>query len=83
MTCRAWLQLPLDEDGINSSIDTQILKKRNILVHLVALENGKKTYIGTLNKDRGDIFSECCAEIFKAKFLRYFNEVLFKRLNNP
>ena len=42
---------------------------------MAALENGRKLDIGTLKKDRGDISSECCAEIFKAKFLLYVNEV--------
>ena len=45
---------------------------------MVALDNGRKPYIGTLKKYRGEIFSECCAEIFKAKFIRYVNEVLFE-----
>ena len=45
---------------------------------MAALDNGRKPDIDTLKKDRGDIFSECCAEIFKAKFLRYVNEVLFE-----
>ena len=44
---------------------------------MAALENGRKPDIGTLNKDRGDIFSEYCVEIFKTKFLRYVNELLF------
>ena len=78
MTCRACIKLPLYVDGIDSSIDTQILEKYHILlVHLAALDNGRNPDIGTLKKDRGDIFSECCAEIFKAKFLCYVNEVLF------
>ena len=43
-----------------------------------ALDNGIKPDIGTLKKYRGDIFSECCAKIFKTKFLNYVNEVLFE-----
>ena len=77
MTCSSYAQLPLDVDGIDASIDTQMLKK-NLLVQLVALDNGIKPDIGTLKKDRSDIFSEFCAESFKASFLRYSNEVLFK-----
>ena len=78
MTCRACVQLPLNVGGIDSSIDTKILKNPHILLfQLVALDNFRKPDIGTLNKDRGEIFSECCAENFKAKFLRYINEVLF------
>ena len=42
------------------------------------LDNGRNPDIGTLNKYRDDIFSECCAESFKEKFLRYVNEVLFE-----
>ena len=41
-----------------------------IIVHLAALDNGRKPDIGTLKKDRGDIFLEFCAERFKAKFLQ-------------
>ena len=79
MTCKACIKLPLDLDIIYSSIDNQILKIPNtLLVYLADLYNGRNTYIGTLKKDRGDIFLECCAEIFKAKFLRYFDEVLFE-----
>ena len=44
----------------------------------MALENGIKPDIGTLNKNRCDIFSEFCDEILKAKFLLYVNEVLFE-----
>ena len=51
MTCRACIQLPLDVDGVNSSIDTQILKTpRDGLVHLAALENGINPDIGTLKR---------------------------------
>ena len=65
MTCRACIQLPLDVDGIDTSIDTQMLKKPHIvLFRLSALYNGRKPYIGTLNKYRGGIFSGFCAEIF-------------------
>ena len=79
MTCRNCVKIPLDVDRINASIDTKMLKKpHDVLVHLAALYNGRKLDIGTLKKDRGDIFSECCAESFKAKFLHYINEVLFE-----
>ena len=53
----AYIQLPFDVDGIDASIDTQIPKTDIILVHLEVLENGGKPVVGTLNKDRGDIFS--------------------------
>ena len=79
MTCRDCVELPLDVDGIDSSIDTQIPKNpHDLLGHLVVLYNGRNPDIGTLKKDRGDIFSECCAESFEAKFLRYVKEVLFE-----
>ena len=75
MTCRACVQLPLDVYGI----DTKILEKpHDLLVQLAALENGRNPYIYTLNKYRGGIFSECCAEKLKAKYLRYVNEILFE-----
>ena len=79
MTCRACVQLPLDVDGIDASIDTQILKPPHILlVHLAALDNDRKPGIGALKKDRGEIFSECCAKSFKENFLHYVKEVLFE-----
>ena len=80
MACRACIKLPLDVDGIDAIIDTQMLKIHILLVNLAALDNGRKPDIGTLKKDRCDIFLECCAEIFKAKFLLYVNEVLFEMI---
>ena len=78
MTCRACIKLQLNVDGIDASIDTKMLKNSHILLfQLVALDNFRKPDIGTLNKDRGGIFSECCAENSKANFLRYINELLF------
>ena len=75
----ACIQLRFDVYGIDTRIDTPMLKKsHNIIVHLAALDNGRKPDIGTLKKDRCDIFLECCAEIFKANFIRYVNEVLFE-----
>ena len=79
MTFRAWIQLPLDLGGIDSSIDTKIQRNPHIILsNLAALDNGRNPDIGTLKKDRGDIFSECCAEIFKVNFLPYVNEVPFE-----
>ena len=75
MPCRDCIQLPLEVGGIDAIIDTKILKN---LVHLAALDNGKNPDNGKLKKDRGNIFSECCAEIFKAKLIHYVNEVLFE-----
>ena len=54
-----------------------------MLGHFAALDNGKNPNIGTLQKDRGDIFLECCTEIFKEDFLRYFNEVIFEMVKQP
>ena len=66
MTCRACVQLPLYLDGIDAIIDTQMIKPlQMILVHLAALENGRKPYIDTPKKYRGDIFLELCTESFK------------------
>ena len=79
MNCRAYIQLLLDVYGIDASIDTKMRKTpHEILVHLEDLDNGRKPYIGTIKIYRGDIFSECCAESFKVKFLRYVNKLLFE-----
>ena len=78
MTCRDCVQLPLDADAVQTIIYTQMLRKfHNMLFHLVALDYRRNTDIGILKKERGDIFSECCIESFKEKFLRYVNEVPF------
>ena len=51
MTCRSCDQLPLYVNGIDTRINNQILKNpRDILVHLVDLDNGRKPKIGTLKK---------------------------------
>ena len=79
MICRSCVKLPQDVNNIDASIDTQIMIPLHILLfHVADLDNGQKPDIGTLKKYRGDIFSECCTESFKAKFLRYFNGVLLK-----
>ena len=66
-------------DGIDASIDNNMLKEKHILlVHLADLDNGIKPDIGTLKKERGDIFSECFTESFKEKYLKYVNEVTFE-----
>ena len=79
MNCRDCIKLPLGVDGIDDSIDTQIMKTtRDLLVHLAALDNVRNPDIVTPKKVRGGIFSECFAENFKAKFLCYVNEVLFE-----
>ena len=83
INCRACIQITLDVDGIDTSIDTQTLKTtHDLLFHLADLYNEINLDIGTLKKDRDDIFSECCAKIFKAKYLLYFNEVLFLMVKN-
>ena len=79
MTCRAFVQLTLDVDGIDDITDTKMLKNHYYLVsHLVDLDYGRKSDIGILKKERGYIFSQCCTESFKEKLLRYLNEVLFE-----
>ena len=51
MTCRACVQLPRDEYGIDASIDTQMMKTpHDIIVHLEALGYGRNPDIGTLKK---------------------------------
>ena len=81
MNCRACVQRSLYVDGTDASSYTKIIKKsHDLLVHLAALDNGRNPDIGTLKKYRGDIFSECCAESFKTKFLHYVNEVLIQML---
>ena len=79
MTCRACVQLPLYIYGIDDIIDTKIIKTpHDILVRLMALDYGRNPDIGTLKKERGGIFSECCNKRFRAKFILYVNEVLFE-----
>ena len=79
MTCRACVQLQLNLYGIDASINNQIMKtSHDILVHFTNLDNERKPEIDTLKKEKGDIFSECCTESIKEKFLRYVNEVLFE-----
>ena len=57
MMCRAYIQLPLNVDEIDASIDTNMLENTHILlVHKAALDNGRKPDIITFKKDRGDIF---------------------------
>ena len=46
------------------------------------LDNRINSDIGTLKKYRGDLFSEYCTKIFKTKFLRYVNELLFEMVKN-
>ena len=59
MTCRACFQLPLYVDGIDATINNQMMKTpHDLLAHLEDLDNGIKPDIGTLNEDRGDILSE-------------------------
>ena len=79
MTRRVFYKLSLDVYGIDANIHTQLIFKKHILpVQFMALDNGIKPDIGTLNKDRSDIFSECYAQIFKAKILGYVNKVWFE-----
>ena len=79
MTCRACVQLLIDVDGVDARINTQMLiSPHDLMVHLAALGNGRKPDIGTLKKEKGGIFLECCTDSFKEKFLRYVNEFLFE-----
>ena len=66
MSFRACVQIPLYVDGIDASINIQMLNiPHDLLVHLAVFDNGRKPEIGTLKKEKGDIFSECCTESFK------------------
>ena len=66
MTCRSCVQLLIDVDGIDASINTQIMKTlHDLLLHLAALDNGRNLDIGTLNQEKGYIFSEYCTESLK------------------
>ena len=57
MNFKACVQLPLYVDGVDSSINTQILKPpHDLLVHLEALENGRNPDIGTFKKEKGETF---------------------------
>ena len=47
INCRAYVQIPLDFDGINTSIDNQMLKTAHgLFVHLADLENRRNPDIG-------------------------------------
>ena len=71
---RECIQLPLDVYGIDAIIVPQIPGKLHIfLVPLVALDNGINPGRGTLKKDSGEIFSECCTKNYKESFLHYVN----------
>ena len=57
ITCRSCIKIPLDMDGIDDSIDTQILNPSHIILfHLEFLYNGRNPDIGTLKKHRNGIF---------------------------
>ena len=68
ITFRDCIQIPLDIDGIYASIDTQILKTHIILVHLEALDNGRNPDIGTLKKDKGEIFQNAAPKALRKFF---------------
>ena len=79
MDCRACIQLPLDVYGIDATIYIQMLNTLHILlVQLAYLENGRDPDIGTLKKNKRDIFSEGRTKIFKETFQHYVNEVVFE-----
>ena len=69
----------MDVYRIYDTIYTQIIKPPHyLLFHLGDLDYGRNPDIGTLKKERGGIFSECCKETFKEKFPQYVNVVLFE-----
>ena len=57
MDYRSCVKPPINVDGIDTRINIQMLKTpHGILFHLAALENVRKPEIGTLKKDKGDIY---------------------------
>ena len=61
ITYKSCDKITLDVDGIDISIYTQMLKPpHTIIVHLADFDSGRDPNIGSLKKERGDIFSECC-----------------------
>ena len=75
----ACVQFPIDANGIDSSIYIEILETHHgVLFHLAHLDSLVNTVIGTLKKERGDIFSDFFAGRFKAKFLWFVNEVILE-----
>ena len=68
MTCRDCVQIPPDVYGIDASIETQILKTPHyLLVHLAVLYYGRNPNIGTLKKERQDIFQNDAPKSLKQK----------------
>ena len=66
MTFSAFVQPPLDLDGIDASINTQMLKTpHDLLFHLEALYNGINPEIGILKKDKVDIFQNAAQRVSK------------------
>ena len=56
MNFRHYVQLPLDVDGIDASIDFFMKNPHDLLACMTALWYGRNIYIGTQKKERGDIF---------------------------
>ena len=84
MTCRDYIQLPLDVDGIYASIDTKILKTpQNILLHLVYLDNGRNPDIGTFKKYRGYIFQNPTPKALKKNYYVMSMKYYLKWLKQP
>ena len=68
MACRACVQILLYVDGIYAGINNQMPKTpHDLIVHLADFDNGRNPEIGTIKKEKGYIFSECCTESFKEK----------------
>ena len=57
MTCRDRVKTPLDVYGIDVSVDTKMMKTlQYFLVNLAGLDYVRKPDVGTLKKEREDIF---------------------------
>ena len=63
MTCRAYVQLPLDLDGIDTRINNQIMENpHDLLFHLSDLDNVRNPDIGTLKREKGNIYFQNSAQ---------------------
>ena len=84
MTCRACIQLLLGVDEIDDRIDNQIIKKKHILlVHLAALDNGRKLDIGTIKKDRVTYFQNISQKYLRKFFYVMSMKYYLKWLKHP
>ena len=78
---RPFIKIPLYAYGFDDRIFKQMLNTSNeILFDLEYFYNGRKKGIVTPNKEKGNVFLQCCTEIIKVIILCNANEVLFKEI---